>query len=109
MLGIAIACGVPSVVLILILFLIFWMKKLRSNSSFASLALNHLLNVSYKDLYQATNGFSSCNLIGSGFFSSVYKGFLPQVERQVAIKVLNLEQTGAIKVLTGECKTLKPC
>ncbi|XP_043809040.1 putative receptor-like protein kinase At3g47110 [Manihot esculenta] len=97
MLAIAIACGVPSVVLILMLFLICWMKKLRSNSSFASLAMNHLLNVSYKDLYQATNGFSSCNLIGSGFFSSVYKGFLPQVERQVAIKVLNLEQTGAIK------------
>uniref|UniRef100_A0A2C9U2U7 Protein kinase domain-containing protein n=1 Tax=Manihot esculenta TaxID=3983 RepID=A0A2C9U2U7_MANES len=109
MLAIAIACGVPSVVLILMLFLICWMKKLRSNSSFASLAMNHLLNVSYKDLYQATNGFSSCNLIGSGFFSSVYKGFLPQVERQVAIKVLNLEQTGAIKVLNGECKTLKPC
>ncbi|XP_043809156.1 putative receptor-like protein kinase At3g47110 [Manihot esculenta] len=73
---------------------------------FASSAMNHLLKVSYKDLHQATDGFSSCNLIGSGFFSFVYKGFLPQVEGQVAIKVLNLEQTGGIKSFMAECSTL---
>ncbi|KAG8633671.1 probable LRR receptor-like serine/threonine-protein kinase At3g47570 [Manihot esculenta] len=103
---IAIACGVSFVVLIMIIFLICWMKKLRSKPSSASSAMNHLLKVSYKDLYQATDGFSSCNLIGSGFFSFVYKGFLPQVEGEVAIKVLNLEQTGGIKSFMAECSTL---
>ncbi|KAJ9167430.1 hypothetical protein P3X46_022084 [Hevea brasiliensis] len=46
------------------------------------------------------------NLIGSGSFSSVYKGFLPQVERPLAVKVLNLEQTGAIKSFMAECNAL---
>ncbi|KAG8633666.1 hypothetical protein MANES_18G124300v8 [Manihot esculenta] len=101
-----IACVVLFVLLILILFLILWMRKLRTKPSFAPLETNHLLKVSYKDLYQATEGFSSTNLIGSGSFSSVYKGFLPQVERQVAIKVLNLEQTGAIKSFMAECNAL---
>ncbi|KAJ9167373.1 hypothetical protein P3X46_022032 [Hevea brasiliensis] len=74
--------------------------------SVAPLEMNHLLKVSYKDLYQGTDGFSCSNLIGSGGFSSVYKGFLPQVQTPVAVKVLNLEQTGAIKSFMAECNSL---
>ncbi|KAJ9167431.1 hypothetical protein P3X46_022085 [Hevea brasiliensis] len=103
---VVIACVVPSVLLILIFFLICWMRKSRSKLSFAPFEMNHLLKVSYKDLYQATDGFSSSNLIGSGSFSSVYKGLLSQVERPVAVKVLNLEQTGAIKSFMAECNAL---
>ncbi|KAJ9167304.1 hypothetical protein P3X46_021968 [Hevea brasiliensis] len=103
---VVVACVVPSVILILIIFLIRWMRKLRSKPSLAPFEINHLLKVSYKDLYQATDGFSSSNLFGSGSFGSVYKGFLPQVERPVAVKVLNLERTGAIKSFMAECNSL---
>ena len=49
-----------------------------------------LLNVSYQSLLNATNGFSSTNLIGVGSFGSVYKGILDQGGQvnTVAIKVL---------------------
>ncbi|KAJ9128554.1 hypothetical protein P3X46_034884 [Hevea brasiliensis] len=103
---VAIACVVPTLLSILIFFLIRWMRKSRTKPSVAPLEMNHLLKVSYKDLYQGTDGFSCSNLIGSGGFSSVYKGFLPQVQTPVAVKVLNLEQTGAIKSFMAECNSL---
>ncbi|WRX12861.1 Protein kinase domain - like 10 [Theobroma cacao] len=47
------------------------------------------LRVSYKELLQATGGFASSNLIGVGSFGSVYKGFLHQQEKLVAVKIIN--------------------
>ena len=64
-------------------------------------------NVTYKELYQATNGFSSNNLIGSGSFGYVYKGALDGNETLVAIKVLNLQQRGASKSFMAECNALR--
>ena len=47
-------------------------------------------------------------LIGTGGFSSVYKGILDQEEaNQVAVKVLNLRQKGASKSFIAECKALR--
>ena len=64
-------------------------------------------NVTYKEPYEATNGFSSNNLIGSGSFGSVYKGALDGNETLVAIKVLNLQQRGASKSFMAECNALR--
>ncbi|KAL4594315.1 hypothetical protein ACB092_12G011600 [Castanea dentata] len=64
-------------------------------------------NVTYKELYKATSGFSSNNLIGSGSFGSVYKGDLDGNGTLVAIKVLNLQQKGASKSFMAECNTLR--
>ncbi|KAI4305012.1 hypothetical protein L6164_028403 [Bauhinia variegata] len=58
-------------------------------------------------LLQATAGFSSKNLIGSGSFGSVYKGTLDQEERLVAVKVLYLQKKGASKSFLAECNALK--
>ena len=66
-----------------------------------------LPNVSYKELYQATNGFSPSNLIGSSNFGSVYKGLIHSEERSIAIKVLNLQQKGASKSFMVECNALR--
>ena len=66
-----------------------------------------LPNVSCKELYLATSGFSPSNLIGSGSFGSVYKGLIHQEERPIAIKVLNLQQKGASKSFMVECNVLK--
>ncbi|XP_016652382.1 PREDICTED: putative receptor-like protein kinase At3g47110 [Prunus mume] len=63
--------------------------------------------VSYSQLFQATDGFSVDNLIGSGSFGSIYKGVLPSDGTVVAVKVLNLQQEGASKSFIGECKALR--
>ncbi|KAM4070429.1 hypothetical protein ACB094_12G165100 [Castanea mollissima] len=89
------------------LFVLYWMKKSKKKSCSMVPTIDLLLNVSYKELYQATNGFSPNNLIGSGSFGSVYKGVLDQEERLVAIKVLNLQHKGASKSFMAECNALR--
>ena len=49
------------------LLVLFWRKKSKRDSSFVS-TIELLSNVSYKMLYQATNGFSPSNLIGTGSY-----------------------------------------
>jgi len=64
--------------------------------------------VSYNDIFKATDGFSSANLIGKGTFGAVYKATM-RYENQptVAIKVLDLKQHGASKTFFSECEALR--
>ncbi|KAM7513357.1 hypothetical protein LguiB_012232 [Lonicera macranthoides] len=67
-----------------------------------------LLRISYHELHQATEGFTSGNLIGSGSFGSVYKGRLNQQEEKfVAVKVLILQKDGASKSFKAEVRALR--
>ncbi|XP_074282473.1 uncharacterized protein LOC141606993 [Silene latifolia] len=66
---------------------------------------NAIMKVSYDMLLKATAGFSSENLLGKGSFGSVFKGILDG--RTVAVKVLNLQHSGASKSFMSECKTLR--
>ncbi|MED6161459.1 hypothetical protein PIB30_060895 [Stylosanthes scabra] len=97
---------------LLIPFLIFTSiyclrKKPKKLPSSPSLDLEHgYLRVSYGELHQATNGFSSSNLVGTGNFGTVYRGNLVHFERPVAVKVLNLQTRGASKSFVAECKAL---
>ncbi|XP_057990696.1 probable LRR receptor-like serine/threonine-protein kinase At3g47570 [Hevea brasiliensis] len=78
------------------------------NPSSSPFILDKLLRISYKELFQATQGFSSENLIGQGSFGSVYRGSLDlQGERIVAVKVLNLQQHGASNCFIAECRALR--
>ncbi|XP_045829479.1 probable LRR receptor-like serine/threonine-protein kinase At3g47570 isoform X1 [Trifolium pratense] len=81
-------------------------KKTRKLLSSPSLQNSHL-GISYRELHEATNGFSSSNLIGTGNFGSVYKGSLIQFEGPIAVKVLKLETHGASKSFLAECKVLE--
>ncbi|KAJ8759168.1 hypothetical protein K2173_004175 [Erythroxylum novogranatense] len=65
------------------------------------------LQVTYEDLLEATNGFSSANLIGIGSFGSVYRGVLEPGGVVVAVKVLNLLHVGASRSFMAECEALK--
>ncbi|KAI5434150.1 hypothetical protein KIW84_021128 [Lathyrus oleraceus] len=44
--------------------------------------------------------------LGTGSFGSVFKGSLPNFERPIAVKVLNLETRGAAKSFVAECNAL---
>jgi Leucine-rich repeat (LRR) protein len=78
-------------------------RKLLSIPSFGS----NFPKVSYNDLARATDGFSVSNLIGSGRYSSVYKGDCFQDGNVVAIKVFNLDTRGAQKSFITECNALR--
>ncbi|KAI4357660.1 hypothetical protein L6164_001595 [Bauhinia variegata] len=86
---------------------IYCLRKGNRKSSSSSPTIDLLSKVSYQSLYQATDGFSPSNLIGTGGFGSVYKGRLESEEGVVAIKVLNLQRTGADKSFIAECNALK--
>ncbi|XP_014521522.1 probable LRR receptor-like serine/threonine-protein kinase At3g47570 [Vigna radiata var. radiata] len=94
--------------LILSIILTFYLIRKRSKkSSLDSPTIAQLAKVSYQSLHNATDGFSTTNLIGSGNFSSVHKGNLELEDKVVAIKVLNLQRKGAHKSFSAECNALK--
>lgn len=95
-----------SFTLTVVLVILWWRRKPRKKPVPALLLGDGHLQVSYKELLQATGGFASSNLIGVGSFGSVYRGYLHQHERLVAVKVLNLQQRGASKSFMAECKAL---
>ncbi|CAA7027790.1 unnamed protein product [Microthlaspi erraticum] len=111
-----VAIGVSiSIALLLLLFIasvsLIWFRKRKknhqtSNATSSTLEVFHE-KISYGDLQNATNGFSSSNLIGSGSFGKVYKALLPTENKVVAVKVLNLERHGAMKSFMAECESLK--
>ncbi|KAI3841502.1 hypothetical protein MKX03_031115 [Papaver bracteatum] len=66
--------------------------------------------VSFRELFDATNGFSVENLVGAGSYGSVYKGaaiLSQESSTVVAVKVLNLERRGASKSFMAECEALR--
>lgn len=65
------------------------------------------LKITYAQIFDSTNGFSSENLIGEGKYGSVYKGILGHDMRVVAVKVLKLQQRGAHKSFLAECEALR--
>ncbi|CAN7006005.1 unnamed protein product [Brassica rapa subsp. trilocularis] len=81
-------------------------KKNTNEATPATLGVFHEM-VSYGDLRNATDGFSSSNLIGSGSFGTVFKAFLPAENKVVAVKVLNMQRRGAMKSFMAECESLK--
>uniref|UniRef100_A0A6N2NJH1 non-specific serine/threonine protein kinase n=1 Tax=Salix viminalis TaxID=40686 RepID=A0A6N2NJH1_SALVM len=99
---IAIPCGFIGLIFITsFLFFCFWRKT--EEESPCEMPFQR---VGYKDLLQATNGFSSENLIGAGSFGSVYKGVLASEGVIVAVKVFNLLREGASKSFMRECAAL---
>ncbi|KAL5987595.1 hypothetical protein ACLOJK_035344 [Asimina triloba] len=63
--------------------------------------------LTYADLLQATNRFSSEKLIGVGSYGSVYEGILAQDKTVVAVKVLDLKRRGAGRSFLAECEALR--
>ncbi|KAL2471692.1 putative LRR receptor-like serine/threonine-protein kinase [Abeliophyllum distichum] len=101
----AVLLGVISTILVFLVLCCLRRSKrvpVSSDSPF-----NSLWNVSYQTLLQATNGFSVANLLGVGSYGSVYKGTIGQEGTSVAVKVLNLSKSGALKSFIAECEALR--
>ncbi|KAI3525841.1 hypothetical protein L1887_04970 [Cichorium endivia] len=61
---------------------------------------------SYKDLYAATKGFKESELLGKGGFGQVYKGTLPELGAQVAVKKIWHESGQGMKEFVAEIATI---
>ncbi|ESQ45865.1 hypothetical protein EUTSA_v10010088mg [Eutrema salsugineum] len=113
--AICVSAGMVALLLILSVVSIYWFKQRKSvrdkdnenGRSFSPLKFFYNEKISYRELYKTTDGFSSSNLIGSGNFGAVFKGFLLSKKKAVAIKVLNLCKRGAAKSFVAECEALR--
>ncbi|KAL1189615.1 LRR receptor-like serine/threonine-protein kinase EFR [Cardamine amara subsp. amara] len=107
---VSIGIGTALLLLLIIVASLCWFKKKNdasgSNSSDSIMGM-FFEKISYEELHNATSGFSSSNLIGSGNFSDVFKGLLGPENKLVAVKVLNLLRRGATKSFIAECETFK--
>ncbi|CAL5441247.1 unnamed protein product [Camellia sinensis] len=106
-----IAISVPVCIILLLACIcvtLYWKKRLKVKA-ISTLSLgNQYPNLSYAEQLQATEEFSSRNLIGKGSYGSVYKGILnAETMRAIAVKVLNLQVRGASKSFLAECEALR--
>ncbi|MFS7956952.1 putative protein kinase RLK-Pelle-LRR-XII-1 family [Helianthus anomalus] len=95
---------IASTLITIICLAYVWCKNKRNSRLSKSSTSEGLLKVSYNQLLKATDGFSEANLIGSGGFSSVYKGILDEDDKFVAVKVLHLQDRGAQRSFMRECE-----
>ncbi|XP_043717865.1 probable LRR receptor-like serine/threonine-protein kinase At3g47570 [Telopea speciosissima] len=86
---------------------LYWIRRSKNKPLSIPSINDRFLRLSYKELFQATGGFSSTNFIGSGNFGSVYKGIISKYESIVAVKVLNLQNPRVYKSFMAECKALR--
>ncbi|CAO2046587.1 unnamed protein product [Urochloa humidicola] len=99
--------GFMSLSLLIYLLLIEKKTPRRKYSEPASFG-DYFLKVSYNDLAQATNSFSESNLVGRGSYGSVYRGTIKEKSKiEVAVKVFNLEMSGAERSFMAECEALR--
>ncbi|KAI7994951.1 putative LRR receptor-like serine/threonine-protein kinase [Camellia lanceoleosa] len=96
-----------SLLLVCFLAILYRTRRSRQQTSSTLAFQNQYLQLSYGELLQATDGFSTANLIGKGGHGSVYKGFLNSGELIVAVKVLNIHEHGANRSFVAECEALK--
>ncbi|XP_031395614.1 probable LRR receptor-like serine/threonine-protein kinase At3g47570 [Punica granatum] len=87
--------------------ILYCLKRSKRGNAFTFSTEGRHPKLSYGELSQATNGFSSTNMIGEGSFGAVYKGVLPSNGQNVAVKVLKLEEQGAGRSFMAECEALR--
>jgi hypothetical protein len=107
---ISVVAGILSVILVFLLSaLTHWRRKSRREKPQESLLSGQRMRVTYAELVNATNGFSSENLIGVGSFASVYKARMMNHDQQlvVAVKLFNLQTRGTFKSFDAECETMR--
>jgi Leucine-rich repeat (LRR) protein len=110
--AILVSIGIALLLLLVIASMVLcWFRKRRKNQQTNNLVPSKLEifheKISYGDLRNATDGFSSSNIVGSGSFGTVFKALLQTENKIVAVKVLNMQRRGAMKSFMAECESLK--
>ncbi|KAF3335157.1 hypothetical protein FCM35_KLT19664 [Carex littledalei] len=102
-------CGARSLALICtclcIIIFIYWRCTKPTSLIPGTPSMKEYCAISYYELVRATQNFSESNLLGTGGFSSVFKGELSN-GTFVAVKVLNLNSEEALKTFDSECMVL---
>lgn len=93
-----------SVILLLLVAFLGWRKKAGPQEDWEMKCRPP--SFIYKDLYNATSGFSDKMLLGKGGFGKVYRGFLPASKRNVAIKRISPESKQGMKEFMSEVAIL---
>ncbi|CAL1374861.1 unnamed protein product [Linum trigynum] len=105
-----VSCLLGLIALLSFLYFRFPRKKTKDPEAASPFTGNTLLGTTYHNLLQATDEFSSANLLGAGSYGSVYKGLIAiddNTKMFVAVKVLNLQHARAFKSFVAECEVLK--
>ncbi|XP_058069728.1 putative receptor-like protein kinase At3g47110 [Magnolia sinica] len=87
--------------------ILYRVRKSRRKPFVAPSMEDTFMNVSYAELFKATDEFSPANLIGTGSFGAIYKGILDHVGTMVAVKVFDLQRQGALRSFMAECDALR--
>ncbi|XP_048549016.1 probable LRR receptor-like serine/threonine-protein kinase At3g47570 [Triticum urartu] len=102
-----------SLVLLVSVIVIVWLlhRKLKESKEFHMLPLtiDKHQRVSYQAILNGTNEFSDANLLGKGRFGAVYRCTLDDegTGTNVAVKVLDPQQSGSSKSFEVECEALR--
>ncbi|XP_058110853.1 probable LRR receptor-like serine/threonine-protein kinase At3g47570 [Magnolia sinica] len=86
---------------------LYWVRKSKRKPFAVPSVEDSFVIVSYAELFKATDGFSSANLVSTGSFGTVFKGILDRLGTMVAIKVFNLQRQGAMRTFIAECEALR--
>ncbi|XP_028801503.1 receptor kinase-like protein Xa21 [Neltuma alba] len=102
-----IKCSLPIMVVILVVSFIVYLRHKRDAYANGSankdlINLGTPIRVSYYDLLHGTDGFDESNLLGFGYYGSVYKATLPN-GMIVAVKVLRSNLDEALMSFDIEC------
>ncbi|KAM0893255.1 hypothetical protein ACQ4PT_025215 [Festuca glaucescens] len=97
--------GFSALSLVLLSSLSVILLKRKNLQQTTQLSFKGFKKFTYADLVKAMKGFSLANLVGSGKYGAVYKGW--SGEHAVAIKVFKLDQLGAPKSFINECEALR--
>ncbi|KAI3465374.1 hypothetical protein Pfo_022037 [Paulownia fortunei] len=97
---------ISTIILVIIMLLLIRRRKLKTIPPPTDISLGIAWRrVSYRELVQGTSSFSETKLLGTGRFSSVFKGTLSD-GLNIAVKVFNLQLEGATKSFDTESEIL---
>ncbi|XBI51066.1 hypothetical protein VPH35_033642 [Triticum aestivum] len=85
----------------------FWLRKRYTSGERTGHSYMELKRITYGDVIKATDSLSLANVVGSGQFGTVYKGWFDAEDGTVAVKVFKLNQHGALHSFIAECKALQ--
>lgn len=103
--GIVIGCALAAGVGLGLLYW-FWWRKTEEDDEVEDWELEYWPHrFSYEELFQATNGFSRDELLGSGGFGKVYKGVLAN-NSEVAVKCVNHDSKQGLREFMAEISSM---